>query len=98
MKSKIVGKCKTVQLDKRSYFPGVKLKTACPKCKAKQERDFGDDYLSYPEVGKRTKVGFDCQECNVEWTVDVIVDLSLRLAPEKGKPVSRNASILFAGE
>ena len=52
---------------KRCYVQGAVVKTKCPSCGHEMEVDFGDQYLSHPEVGEEDNVGFFCDGCEKEW-------------------------------
>lgn len=80
-KVEIVGTCKGVELDKRTYLPGVVIKSTCPNCGEPWEGDMGDHYLSYPKVDEPAKVYACCQKCEHEWSVMVIVRMTLEPAP-----------------
>lgn len=71
------------ELDKRFYMPGYVLKSQCPKCGKGYENDFGDGYLSYPMANRPEVWNCCCQDwdCGGEWTVSVIVRVTLELAP-----------------
>lgn len=69
---------------KRFYVPGHVLKTKCPKCGSKYERDFGDEYLSYPTAGVTFSEHLCCYAqkddgsyCEHEWEVDLRLDITL---------------------
>lgn len=85
-----------VPLDKRTYLPGVVLRSKCPKCGDVAERDLGEDYLSYPTTGDAEDVTFYCErgfdddgegaeECGAEWvgarvTVRLVADVETVLS------------------
>ena len=46
---------------KRFYVPGVIVESSCPKCKAKQEKDFSCDYFSYPVPNEPQDFYFFCE-------------------------------------
>ena len=76
----IEGECVGVELGKRFYMPGVTVKQPCPNCGAAWECDMGDRYLSYPVVGETVKLSAGCGECDHEWTIPVVVRVTLELA------------------
>lgn len=63
---------------KRLYFPGLKVFAKCPECGDAAVRDFGDNYLSYPEVGTPIKVYFSCQNRH-EWIELVMLSVSMEV-------------------
>ena len=75
---------------KRLYVEGVSIFSSCPKCGVEQEKDLGENYFSYPCSGKPEGFWFICEEgwdtdvetCNTEWTVEAIMEISVRLADE----------------
>lgn len=76
----------TIELGKRTYLPFVATST-CPQCGEVCEVDLTSDYLSYPVIGAATDLTFvhEVEEgpeyvCH-EWTVPVILDVTLRPAP-----------------
>lgn len=88
--------CGGIDLEiKRFYVPGFVLKTKCPKCGGDFERDYGEDYLSYPPVGKPFKETLYCcadvddgGTCEHEWEVTLRLDVRLSVptssTPQKG--------------
>lgn len=66
---------------KRFYFPFV-LKRKCPVCGYLNEHDFEREYLSYPVLNVKEKVGLYCDECDHEFTVGVTLKLSLEIDDE----------------
>ena len=60
---------------KRFYFP-CEIKSQCPECGAHASRDFSNNYLSYPTVGKPENVYFWC-DCGHEWEPQIILRLTV---------------------
>lgn len=81
----IEGECKGAELDKRTYLPGIVIKSKCPECGAPYEMDLSDRYLSYPKVGKPYELTAYCGEgeCNYEWSLGSVV-VGLTLTPVEG--------------
>ena len=52
---------------KRCYILGAVAKLKCPDCGEEIEHDFGDQYLSHPEVGDDDDLCFYCDGCDKEW-------------------------------
>jgi len=77
MKPKITGTCDGMELEKRFYMTGIKVESACPKCSKPHVRDMSNDYLMNPVVGAVEKLGGWCEPCGEDWTVKVIVRVSL---------------------
>lgn len=67
---------KGLELGKRTYLGGVVYEHECSKCGTKLKRDFGDDYLSHPEVGVSEKFSIYCYKCDDE---DVIGKIKVEL-------------------
>jgi len=76
---------------KRCYCQGAIIKVKCPKCGSELITDIGSEYLSYPEVGQSSTVGFYCKKCDdgestcCELELDVIVksaDIVLEYDPD----------------
>ncbi len=63
---------------KRLYLPGWTLESPCPSCGDLYERDFGNDYLSYPTPGEWLDQTFEC-ECGTEWKVPIRLVLKLEI-------------------
>ena len=82
---KIEGVCNGIELDKRFYLPGVVLSDECPKCKEIVEKDLGDDYLSYPVVGKPYTIDLYCEPCDHYWVGKVLVEVTIKVAQPKKK-------------
>jgi hypothetical protein len=71
----------SMELSKRTYVPGVVLRSVCPKCMTPWEQDLGRECLSYPTIGEPHNVGGYCSKCQHEWPVMVIVRLTIEAAP-----------------
>ncbi len=76
---------------KRFCVPGYVLKTKCPECDADFERDYGEDYLSYPTIGAPFTETLYCyaqfedgESCDHEWDVELC--LSLTMTVSNGAP------------
>ena len=68
-------------LEKRTYVPGVVLKSFCPHCAQEKVKDLGESYLSYPVTGEKYKIVFYCSDCEEEWDAgSIIVRLTVELA------------------
>lgn len=67
---------------KRFYIP-IKVEIPCAHCGAKLEKDFGQEYLSYPVLNTPEEVGIYCEECEEESAFDVTLRLSLEVDKEK---------------
>lgn len=67
---------------KRFYIPGAVIESECPKCNSPIEVDLGDEYLSYPVMGQPEEVSFYCDDCDHYWIVNVILELSIKLAED----------------
>ena len=65
-----------VTLGKRTYLPLI-LKDACPECGHVVEVDLSDRYLSYPTIGEPFYHAFLCGECDEQWSVTLILKVSL---------------------
>jgi hypothetical protein len=80
--------------EKRFRFPCSVFDT-CPKCGAEVEKDFEEDYLSYPSFNTAEDVNFYCWVrnpdptaeddlgCGHEWTEQIILRLTVEEAPGK---------------
>ena len=62
---------------KRCYCEGAIIKVNCPKCGSELIADIGDQYLSYPKVGKSSTVGFYCEKCDDGKTLDCEFELDV---------------------
>lgn len=84
-KVEIVGSCggagAEVELDKRTYLPGIEIYATCPKCGEEDVRDMAHSYLSYPKVGQTIDARGVCGNCDHEWPVLVVLRLTLEPAP-----------------
>ena len=65
---------------KRLYLPYV-INTQCPSCREQVQFDMGDQYISYPTVGKPENLCLYCEDCDEEWTVGVTIDVTVQLVP-----------------
>lgn len=66
---------------KRFYFPFI-LKRKCPVCGYLNEYNFENEYLSYPVLNNKKPVWFCCYECDHEFSVGVMLKLSLEIDDE----------------
>jgi len=67
---------------KRFHVPYV-LKTKCPKCGKKIERDYSDMYyLMFPRIGQ-VQENFWCDECDHEWSILLNLNVSLELVEDE---------------
>ena len=66
-----------IELGKRFCVPGVSLESNCPKCGALAETDLANDYLSYPVVGEPYEHTFWCEYDEEEWSVRVVVRVTV---------------------
>ena len=77
-------KQKGVEIEVKRFYIPFKVTAKCPKCGKDNEADLDDQYLSYPILGEPESVYFTCYEedggCEEEYTVDVILGLTLKLA------------------
>ena len=53
--------------------------STCPKCQAPYERDFNEQYLSYPQANAPTEVTLYCGSCEHEWEVTMRLNITLEL-------------------
>lgn len=82
---KITGSIEKDALDvKKLFLKGLILEDECPLCKSKVENDFGEDrgYLCYPTPGSPEPVFLYCEDCDHEWEVKVVLDITLKLHGE----------------
>jgi hypothetical protein len=79
----------SIELAKRTYIPGVVLHSRCPKCGRPWKLDLGDDYLSYPETGKPTRITAYCEgKCHEEWVAGYVrVEITVDPCDENGDDV-----------
>ena len=63
---------------KRFYLP-IKFSVNCPHCGASNEKDFDDDYLSYPTINKKEAVYMCCDNCDDEYEFDVCLSVGLEV-------------------
>lgn len=74
--------CVKFELDiKRLRLP-YKVTSNCPRCNKEHTIDLNDRYLSYPMVKEISNIHFACEDDNhyEEWSVEVILNISLELA------------------
>lgn len=71
---------KKISLDiKRFYIPGTKIIGNCPECGEYLEKDFDEQYLSYPSISKNNKEYMYCDECDNEAEIELRLNISLDL-------------------
>jgi len=83
-------KGQTEATEKRFYFDAI-LKMKCPNCGKVMERDFNEDYLSYPEVGRGKEMEIYCPDCDKEFifpykvkSIEVIIEYDETKVKEYG--------------
>lgn len=62
---------------KRLYLNGVVFEEPCPQCGLKHREDLSQNYLSYPSVGVKEPLFFYCEDCDMEYSIDVILNISV---------------------
>ena len=68
------------ELGKRTYFPGIVIRSTCPPCGTPYERDMANRYLFYPVVGRPIELTGYCGSCDHEWPLgSVVVGMTLTL-------------------
>lgn len=68
---------------KRLYLPFA-LRGKCPSCGEAFERNFNNNYLSYPTLGEAEEVSLWCPGCDHEWSVSLVLDVTLSFAAPAG--------------
>ena len=69
---------------KRFYFD-CEIETKCPKCKTDTRRDFNEDYIEYPEIGKLDTLSFCCDNCQRDWEIKYKIEkIEIQLSFEEG--------------
>jgi len=67
---------------KRFNLP-VTVVDDCPTCKVECRTRFdGDDYISYPAIGRPTPVWLQCTACETHWDRNIVILFSVHVAPE----------------
>ena len=79
-KVEIIGTADGAVLHKRLNLPGVEVKTSCPKCGRPWVRNLAEHHLSSPVVGQPSDLYGYCQACEHEWSVKVILSITLKVA------------------
>jgi hypothetical protein len=81
MATEINGECKVGELSiKRFYVPGITVEADCPECGKKVLWEGDSQYLSYPAVGSPDLLHMACFECGHGWSVDIVLEVGIRLA------------------
>ena len=66
--------------EKRVHVPFV-VKFECPKCGAKGKHSLDEmDHLGFPDINAPFDYDLYCNECDHEWSVEVILEVNLKLA------------------
>lgn len=64
--------------DKRTHVP-YKIDYTCLSCGAKNTVDLSNDsYFSYPEWGEKSRFFTSCDECEAEYMIEAVPDVTLR--------------------
>jgi ribosomal protein S27AE len=71
------------ELNVKRLYLDAKHKSKCPRCGHKVTKDFTDDYLSYPAVGKSEDVYMYCGRCEHEWVIKATLKMSLEIEESK---------------
>ncbi len=61
---------------KRFYMPGVLLSFNCRKCGKLMEKDYEQQYISFPTIGEQTEY-FYCHECDTEHKMPINLKVSI---------------------
>ena len=77
--SSIINISDNVELSKRFYLPGIVIKGKCPKCKTILENDLGENCLSYPQTNKLEEVYFCCNNCDKEFSKQIVIKISVEV-------------------
>lgn len=67
-----------IEGEKRQYLPYV-LECNCPKCNLLVSYNFRQKYLSYPKWGEKHNIWMWCENCEHEWSVQVIPDIVINV-------------------
>ena len=59
---------------KRFYLDGLDIDIICPKCKNKYKFN---DYLSFPQINKKTEINLWCEKCDNEWEENIIININI---------------------
>ncbi len=87
--AKINGTCDGQIEEKRFRLPGVAIEAECPNCQHPNINNLGgDDYLTFPWANKPFAYYLCCRECDHEWTINVVLNISLTLA-ESQEPLGK---------
>ena len=65
---------------KRFRIPGVRIESDCPNCGVERTVDLTEHYLSYPKLGVPENFDLYCDECDHEWSVPLVLEISLKVA------------------
>lgn len=74
---------------KRCYIQDAEISSKCPKCGKEDPRQFADDYLSYPEIGKPSSVYFCCHHddgVEVNWEIPMVLKSCVATIHYEDKP------------
>ena len=95
----VTGECNEgAELEKRTYLPGIVIKSKCPQCGEPYRKDMSDNYLSYPKVGEPYELHGYCrnESCGHEWFLgSVVVGLTLTVGGTPS-PGDRQAKTMVA--
>jgi len=80
-----------MKIERTSIIDGVEAKrlnvpfkvtSDCPTCGEPCVKDLSHhDHLSYPSIGTPMDLNFYCDECEGEWSKNIILDFTLKAAP-----------------
>lgn len=62
---------------KRFYLSGIAIESKCPKCKESIEFSGDSEYISYPVIGEKETVCLYCNNCNINYLLELELKISI---------------------
>ena len=72
----------TGEIDVKRFYLPINITTDCPHCRKTNEKDFYEDYLSYPSLGEPIEVWQYCEHCEEEYNFKVTLTAQLTFDAE----------------
>ncbi len=77
--SRVIIPVESGEIDCKRCYLDAKIESDCPHCGTSRCMDLNSEYLSYPDIGKTTKLDMWCSKCDYEWEIAYVLNVSLEI-------------------